>query len=118
MPTEEKWDKMRDEKQINIQTLACLHDAVALTIATAVHSKKEGMSLKKAEQGIKYWLDTLYNIAETFKAEITTPKPVDLDKAEALGDKWKKDRIEEERIRIGAKYQEKEEEIPIIEEKI
>ena len=101
MPTEEKWDKMRDEKQINIQTLACLHDAVAI-----------GIYAKDVSDGnLKAILDMLYEIAENKKAEITTSKPVDLTKAEELGEQWKKDQIEAERIRIGAKYQEAEETI-------
>ena len=79
MPTEEQWDQMRGEKQINIQTLACLHDAVAMTIHCG----------DKNREAIKMWLDILYKIAESKKAELTEPKPLDIKKAVEQGDKWK-----------------------------
>jgi len=105
--TSQEWEKIRFQNSLGPQIGGLIHDAVAI-----------GIYAKDVSDGnLKAILDMLYEIAENKKAEITTPKPVDLTKAEQLGDKWKKDRIEEERIRIGAKYQEKEEEIPIIEEK-
>ena len=50
-------------------------------------------------------------------------EPIDLDKAEKLGEEWKKNFLENERLENAAKYQEKVDEanegekLPIIEEK-
>ena len=121
--TDQEWEKIRAQNSLGPQIGGLIHDAVALQVAFLNKITDSEWNVdnvdeirKMTKDNIEYWLDTLYEIAENKKAEITTPKPVDLTKAEELGDKWKKDRIEEERIRIGAKYQEKEEEIPILEE--
>ena len=116
--TDQEWEKIRAQNSLGPQIGGLIKQAVDLAIAERKYVEKGEAFVDDMETRISYWLDILYKISENKKAEITTPKPVDLDKAEALGDKWKKGRIEEERIRIGAKYQEKEEEIPIIEEKI
>jgi len=108
--SDQEWEKIRAQNSVGPAVGGVGHD-VAVLVAAGIKPTAENIA------DVKKWYKKIYNIAEALKKEITTPKPVDLTKAEQLGDKWKKDRIEEERIRIGAKYQEKEEEIPIIEEK-
>ena len=105
--TSQEWEKIRFQNSLGPQIGGLIHDAVALAIA--VREQHKGYKDYDISADVKIYLDTLYKIAENKKAEITTPKPVDLEKAEELGEQWKKDRIEAERIRIGAKYQEKEE---------
>ena len=114
--SDQEWEKIRAQNSLGPQIGGLIKQAVDLAIAERKDVEKGEAFVDDMETRISYWLDILYKISENKKAEITTPKPVDLEKAEELGDKWKKDRIEAERIRIGADYQEKEEGIPILEE--
>jgi len=98
--SDQEWEKIRFQNSLGPQIGGLLHDSCALAIAT-----------KKVDPAsIKHYLDVLYIIAEQKKTEITTPEPIDLDAAEKLGEQWKKDRIEAERVRIGAKGQQLKEE--------
>ena len=93
MPTEQEWNQMRGEKQINIQTLACLHDAVALVIAEGVSKGKTEIS---SAERIEFWLTSLYEIAESKKAQLTEVKPLNIEKAVKQGYKWLADKETEE----------------------
>ena len=81
--TDQEWNKIRFQNSLGPQIGGLIHDAVALTIAqTNVVGKK-----KKGEwtTSIQQWLDTLYDIAEAKKKELTEITPVS-DKAAKKAD--------------------------------
>jgi len=110
--------KAWEKKDLGAQIGGLIHDAVALTVAEK----------KLKPERIKFWLNTLYNISESKKTELTAPKPIPdpfkineewerrmkQDRAEALADEANRQAME------AAEYQKEnppdEEDIPIIEE--
>ena len=93
--TDEEWNQIRFQNSLGPQIGGLIHDAVALTIAIINKASLEGLTKdtdKKVEEInnlIKGWLDTLYEIAENKKAELTEVKPIDIKKAEKQGKDWK-----------------------------
>ncbi len=82
MLTDAQWEKIRIEKQINIQTLACLHDAVNLIVAEINNSVLKGPEMTEGiKERTKMWLDILYDIAEAKKKGLTEIKPVSIKDA-------------------------------------
>ena len=81
--TDAEWNQIRFQNSLGPQIGGLIHDAVALTIA---YKDVPGVTPQVA---VKRWLDTLYEIAEQKKAELTEVKPLDVDKAVDLGKKWK-----------------------------
>lgn len=130
MLTDREWEKIREEKQkniskyvdrkeININTLACMHDAVAITIAR--NSKlKAGLDTKDEYlEEIKYWLDTLLKMAKAKVSYESIPvieesqiTEAELEEKRKLGLKWQEDYNET------TKAQDIKEELTIIDEEI
>ncbi len=81
--TDQEWSQIRFQNSLGPQIGGLLHDAVALTI--------KFNDKKKVYEDIKNWLDDLYEIAESKKAEITKIEPVSDEAAKKAGEKFQKD---------------------------
>lgn len=69
------WDK----KDLGMQIGACINKAVDIAIAKDSLTKKF----------IAEWVDILFEIGNEKRDYETTPRPIDIKKAVALGNKWK-----------------------------
>ena len=71
-----------DNSAVGAQIGGLLHDSTTL-LAHGMEPTKKNIEV------VGKWLTALYEIAEEKKLDIITPKPIDLKKAQELGDKWK-----------------------------
>jgi len=81
--TDAEWNKIRFQNSLGPQIGGIGHD-VAVYLAAGIEPTKKNI------ENVKKWLDTLYDISESKKAELTEVKQIDMDKAVEQGDKWKK----------------------------
>ena len=86
--TDQEWNKIRFTNNLGPQIGGLLHDAVALAIA-----EKKSTSSEELKKDVKFWLDTLYEISEAKKKELTTPQLVTDEEALQAGIEFNK-RIE------------------------
>jgi len=94
--TDQEWSKIRFQNSLGPQIGGIGHD-VAVYMAAGLEPTKKNID------NVKKWIDTLYEIAEQKKAQLTEVKPLNIEKAVKLGDKWRKE------TKIG--YEENTEEI-------
>jgi len=78
----QRWDKSAVGAQIG----GLLHDSSALAIAYM--KNRPDFTPEEIMGKVMWFLDALYEIAEAKKLDIITPKPIDLEKAEKMGDEW------------------------------
>jgi len=83
--TDQEWSKIRFQNSLGPQIGGLLHDSCAIVIGIGIKNR----SVESVESDIKGWLDILYDIAENKKAQLTEVKPLDIDRAQKMGDKWK-----------------------------
>lgn len=126
--TDEEWKQIRFQNSLGPQIGGLIHDAVS--IVTTIMAKFEGdytgkMFKEKVKKDIKFWLDTLYDIAEAKKRQLTE-SPTYGEQMEAEEKYQKKQEEEDKRIeqskiddleKEAKETADMEKEIPVIEEK-
>ena len=91
--TDQEWNQIRFQNSIGPAVGGLIHDAVALAIA--VREQHKNYKDYDICADVKIYLDTLWEIAEKKKTELTEIKPVSREKATQAGIEFNK-RIEKD----------------------